>query len=459
MFRHVVRPGESPDGPSRGGRETDRRLLALALPAFGALVAEPLFVLVDSAVVGHLGTPQLAGLSLAGTVLVTLVGLFVFLAYATTAATARLIGAGDERGALAVGVDGMWLAAGLGVVLAAAGWLAAPATIHALGASSDVAPHAVAYRRVSLPGLPGMLVVLAATGALRGRQDTRTPFLVAALGAGVNAALNVALVYGAGLGIAGSGLGTALTQTAMGAVLGATVVRAARRSAVPLRPAARGIVSAAAAGLPLLVRTLSLRAAILLTVMVAASLGDIALAAHQVVAALWSLAAFALDALAIAAQTLVGRSLGAGDRGAARSLTRRTVAWGTVTGAVLGLVMAASGWWLAPLVTADDDVRRAAALALAVAGACLPVAGLVYVLDGVLIGAGDGRYLALAGVATLAGYVPLLAAVWLWAPGGGPGLAWLWASFAGGFMVSRAALTGLRARGDRWLVLGAVRAR
>ena len=181
----------------------DRQILGLAVPALGALVAEPLFVLVDSAIVGRLGTTELAGLSLASTLLVTVVGLCVFLAYATTAAVARRSGAGDRAGALQMGVDGLWLAAGLGVVLAVVAVAVAPWAVGALGATGDVAHQAVLYLRASAPGLPGMLLVLAATGALRGLQDTRTPLVVAGVGAVVNAVLNVVLVYGAGLGIAG----------------------------------------------------------------------------------------------------------------------------------------------------------------------------------------------------------------------------------------------------------------
>lgn len=445
---------DTPRATPEARRGVDRRIVALALPALGALVAEPLFVLVDSAVVGRLGTAPLAGLTLASTLLVTTVGLFVFLAYTTTAATARRIGAGDERGALVVGLDGIWLALGLGLVVALAGWVAAPALVPALGASGDVAPHAVDYLRASLPGLPAMLVVLAATGTLRGRQDTRTPFVVAVAGAVVNAVLSLALVHGVGLGITGSGLGTALTQVGMAVVLGAVVVREALRLDVPLRPAAGGVLASAGAGWPLFARTLSLRAAILLTVLVATTLGDHALAAHQVVIALWGLAAFALDALAIAAQALVGHALGARDRLTVRAVTSRTLLWGVAAGTGLGIAFAASGRWLGPLFTADDDVRRAITLALLVAGACLPIAGWVYVLDGVLIGAGDGRFLAGAGVLTLVAYVPLAAAVWAWAPQGSQGLVWLWAAFGGGFMLARAVTTGLRARGERWIVLG-----
>lgn len=432
----------------------DRQILGLAVPALGALVAEPLFVLVDSAIVGRLGTTELAGLSLASTLLVTVVGLCVFLAYATTAAVARRSGAGDRAGALQMGVDGLWLAAGLGVVLAGVAYVVAPWAVGALGATGDVAHQAVLYLRASAPGLPGMLLVLAATGALRGLQDTRTPLVVAGVGAVVNALLNVVLVYGAGLGITGSGLGTAITQLGMGAALVVVVVRGARRAGASLAPAAGGILAGVRAGTPLLLRTASLRAAILLTVWVATSLGPVALAGHQVVNAVWGFVAFALDALAIAAQALVGHALGASDVPQARALLRRMLAWGVGAGVVLGIVTGAGGWWLSALFTTDPEVRHAVTVSLVVAAVLMPMAGWVFVLDGVLIGAGDGRFLAAAGLVTLVVYVPVALAVRAWAPEGWAGLAWLWAAFAGVFMLARAVTTGLRARGDRWMVTG-----
>jgi len=453
-----VNPGAAAGPPLETGqqrRALDRQIFALAWPALGALVAEPLFVLVDSAVVGRLGTPQLAGLTIASTVLVSLVAVFVFLAYATTAAVARRLGAGDEKGALAVGIDGIWLALGLGVVVAALGLALAAPIIEALGASDEVAPYAVAYLRASAPGIPGMLVVFAATGALRGLQDTRTPFVVAVAGALTNAVLCVVLVYPVGLGITGSGLATAIAQLGMGAALVVVIVRGARARSVPLRPHPAGILANARAGMPLLVRTLTLRAAILLTVVVAASLDDVALAAHQIVNSIWGLVVFTLDSLAIAAQALVGRGLGARDPDGVRAITRRSLWWGTWAGAGIGAVVAAGGWLITPLFTSDPAVRHAAALALVVTGLLMPVAGWVFVLDGVLIGAGDGRYLAWAGVLTLVAYVPLALAVRAYAPDGAAGLAWLWLAFAGGFMLARAVTTGVRAHGTRWMVLGA----
>lgn len=432
----------------------DRQILALAVPALGALVAEPLFVLVDSAMVGHLGTPALAGLALASTVLVTVVGLCVFLAYATTATVARRLGAGDRRAALQAGVDGMWLALALGVALAAATWAAAPWLVATLGADGPVLDAATTYLRWSVPGLPGMLLVLAATGALRGLQDTRTPLVVAASGAVANAVLNALLIYGAGLGIAGSGLGTATAQLGMAVWLVVVVVRGARDAGASLAPAAAGLWASIRAGAPLLVRTATLRLAILLTVWTATDLGPTALAGHQVVNAVWGLTAFALDALAIAAQALVGHALGARDAARTRAILRRTLQWGVGAGVALGVLVGALAPLYVPLFSPAADVRDAAVLGLVVAAVALPMAGWVFVLDGVLIGAGDGRFLAGAGVATLVVYAPVALAVHAWAPAGAAGLAWLWTAFAGVFMAARAVTTGLRARGGAWMTLG-----
>jgi putative MATE family efflux protein len=433
---------------------TDREILRLAVPAFGALVAEPLFLLTDSAIVGRLGTAPLAGLGVAGALLATAIGIFVFLAYGTTAAVARQVGAGDLRGAIADGVDGIWLAALLGLVVAGvAGMLAVP-LVAAFGPTGEVAEQAVTYLRWSLPGLPAMLVVLAATGILRGLQDTRTPLVVAAAGAAVNAVLSLVLVHVAGLGIAGSAIGTVLAQGGMAAAFLVVVVRAAGRTGASLRPDARGLVRVGLAGVPLLVRTLTLRAALLVTTYVAVAQGDAPLAAHQVATAVWGFLALALDAVAIAGQALTGRALGAGDARGARALTHRMLAWGVGAGAVFGVLLLAGRGLLAPLFSPEPAVQSALVAVLTVVALALPLAGWVFVLDGVLIGAGDGRYLAVAGLWTLLAFLPLAAAVLVAPVRGTQGLVWLWVAFAGGFMLARAVTLGVRMRGDAWLVLG-----
>jgi len=436
-------------------RDSDREILRLAVPAFGALVAEPLFLLADSAVVGRLGTAPLAGLGVAGALLASAIGAFVFLAYGTTATVARRVGAGDLRAAIVSGVDGVWLAVLLGVVVAATGAVLADPLVGAFGASGEVAGQAVTYLRWSLPGLPAMLVVLAATGVLRGLQDTRTPLVVAACGAAANVVLSVALVHGVGMGIAGAALGTVVAQVGMAAALLVVVVRAARNAGAPMRPDVRGMLRVGSVGVPLLVRTLTLRDALLVTTYVAVAQGAAPLAAHQVATGVWGLLALALDAVAIAAQALTGRALGAGDAEGARALLRRMTAWGVGSGVVLGLLLLGMRGLLAPLFSPDPQVQSALSAVLVVIALSQPLAGWVFVLDGVLIGAGDGRYLAVAGLWTLLAFLPLAALVLAAPVSGTAGLLWLWAAFAGGFMLARAVTLGLRARGDAWMVLGA----
>ncbi|MEU8826141.1 MATE family efflux transporter [Streptomyces sp. NPDC048636] len=434
-------------------RRHDREILALAVPAFGALVAEPLFLMVDSAVVGHLGTAQLAGFGVAAALLSTAVNVFVFLAYATTAAVARRVGAGDLAGAIRQGMDGIWLALLLGGLVVAAAFPAAPALADLFGASDTAAPHATTYLRVSALGIPAMLVVLAATGVLRGLQNTRTPLYVAVGGFAANAALNATLVYGAGLGIAGSAWGTVIAQNAMAVVYLVVVVRGARRHGTSLRPDAAGIRACAHAGTPLLIRTLSLRAVMLIATAVAARLGDTDIAAHQIVLSLWTLLAFALDAIAIAGQAIIGRHLGAGDAEGARAACRRMVQWGVICGVVLGLLVVLSRPLFIPLFTTDPAVRDTLLPALLVAAVTQPISGVVMVLDGVLMGAGDGPYLAWAMLFTLGVFAPAALLV----PTLGGGLTALWWTMTL-MMVARMATLWLRARSGRWLVTGAVRA-
>lgn len=435
-------------------RRHDREILALALPAFGALVAEPLFVMADSAIVGHLGTAQLAGLGVAAALLQTCVNVFVFLAYATTAAVARRVGSGDLSAAIRQGMDGIWLALLLGAVVIAVALPAAPALVDLFGASPTAAPYAVTYLRISALGIPAMLVVLAATGVLRGLQDTRTPLYVAVGGFSANAALNVALVYGLGWGIAGSACGTVLAQCAMAAVYLGVVVRGARRHGASLRPDAAGVRACAQAGAPLLVRTLSLRAVLMIATAVAARLGDADVAAHQIALTLWSLLAFALDAIAIAGQAIIGRYLGAGDDAGARAACRRMVLWGIAVGALLGVLVALVRPVFMPLFTTDGTVIGALTPALLVVAVTQPICGVVYVLDGVLMGAGDGPYLAGAMVVTLAVFAPAALLV----PVLGGGLTALWWTVAGLMMTTRLVTLWLRARSGRWVVTGAVRA-
>ncbi|MEU6771608.1 MATE family efflux transporter [Streptomyces sp. NPDC046759] len=443
---------QAPAIPEVTRRRHDGEIVALAVPAFGALVAEPLFVMADSAIVGHLGTAQLAGLGVASALLTTAVSVFVFLAYATTAAVARRVGAGDLQAAIRQGMDGIWLALLLGITVIAVVLPLAPDIVDLFGASTTAAPYATTYLRVSSLGIPAMLIVLAATGVLRGLQDTKTPLYVAVAGFVANGALNAGLVYGAGLGIAGSAWGTVFAQCGMAAVYLTVVVRGARRHGTLLRPDTAGIRASAQAGVPLLVRTLSLRAILMIATAVAAHLGDAEIAAHQIILSLWSLLAFALDAIAIAGQAIIGRYLGANDVHGAREACRRMVQWGIATGVVLGLLVVAARPLFLPLFTSDSVVKGTALPALLMVALSQPICGIVFVLDGVLMGAGDGPYLAGAMLVTLAVFAPVALLI----PTLGGGLTALWAAMT--LMMSIRMLTlWLRTRSARWIVTGATR--
>lgn len=436
-------------GGDTAGRSLDRRILALALPTFATLVSEPLLLLTDSAIVGHLGTNQLAALGLSANVLGIVVGLSIFLAYGTTGTVARRLGAGDRQGALAGGLDGLVLAAILGGLLTLGLQLTLPKIVLLYGTSPEVAALALTYLRIATVGLPFILLLLAGTGVLRGLQDTRTPLYVAIATNVGNVILNVSLVYGAGLGIAGSALGTLIAQTLSGLYVAAVVIMKARRAGAQLRFRPGGVLQAARSGVWLIIRTASLQAAITLTTVTAASFGAIALAAHQVVTSLWSLLAFGLDAIAIAGQSIIGHALGAGKVDLGRAMTRRMIGWGFLAGLAFGLLILVTRPLYVGLFTPDPLVQSLIGHVLLVVAVITPISGIVYVLDGVLIGAGDGRYLALAGLVALAAYVPLaLASGHLTNH-----LAWLWVAYCG-FMIARMITLTLRARGDRWIRLG-----
>ena len=382
----------------------------------------------------------------------------MFLAYGTTASVARLLGAGDRRAALAQGIDGVWLAVLIGLVVTVVGVATTGPLVRLLGADAEVADPATTYLRIAFLGTTPLLVMLATTGVLRGLQDTRTPLVVAVAGNALNIVLNLLLVYGLGsfdgMGIAGSALGSVLAQLASAGALLAVVVRGARREGAEMRPDLPGIRAAARSGVALVIRTVTLRAALLLTtyaVVLGAdgSSGDqsVSVATHQLAFTIWSFLAFALDAVAIAAQAITGRYLGAGDRDATRDVTRRMVRWGAVGGVVTGLLLAAASPLLGPLFSGDDRVHDLLVPVLLVAALGQPIAAVVFVLDGVLIGAGDGTYLAWAGVAVLAVYAPVVLAVG--ALGGGVVLVWV--SLSAVLMGARLVVLVHRARGDAWL--------
>jgi putative MATE family efflux protein len=430
----------------------DREILRLAVPALGALVAEPLYILADTAVVGHLGTDQLAGLAVASSILLLLYSIFIFLAYGTTAAVSRLLGAGHEGEAAHQAVQGMWLAFLVGLGLIVVGLVAADPLVSALGATGAVKVNALLFLRLSLVGIPAQLVVLAGTGYLRGLQDTRTPLVVAVVSAVANLVVEVVLIYGLGYGLGASAVSTVLAQIGSAVVYVWWVRRAVRRHQVSVAPHGPTLRRLAVVGGDLFVRTLALRGALIVSTAVATRLGAVALAAHQIAFQIWNLLALALDAIAIAGQALIGRFLGAEDVPTARRAGRRMLEWGLAAGVVFGVVTVAFREVIPHVFSADPAVIEVTAFVLLFVGLMQPVNGVVFVLDGLLIGAGDLRFLAVAMLVPAGIFVVCAAGVLAL----GLGIGWLWAALSL-FMVARMVGLGVRWLNGRWAVTGAER--
>jgi putative MATE family efflux protein len=428
----------------------DRDILRLALPAFGALVAEPLYRLTDTAVVGHLGTTELAGMTLAIAVLGTGYAIFVFLAYGTTQAVARLIGAGQHERAAHQAVQSLWLAVVLGVGLSAVLWVVADPLVGLLGGEGAVADNAAVYLQISVLGLPLTFVILAGTGYLRGLQDTRTPLYVAIGTAVLNLVLEVWWIFGLDFGIGASALGTVCAEAVAAFVYVTMIRRAVRVHETSWRPDRRAIAGLGRAGVALFFRTAALRASFVLAAAVVARIGTPELAAHQVAIELMFLLALSLDAIAIAGQAMTGRFLGAGDAPAARAAGRRMIEWSVLAGVVVGLLLAATSPSLPDLFSDDPEVIALAGFLILLVAALQPLNGLVFALDGILIGAGDMAFLAKAMVFAFLVFAPAILAVLFL----DLGIGWVWAAIALLFL-ARAVPLSARFAGDGWIRLGA----
>jgi putative MATE family efflux protein len=421
---------------------------ALALPALVVLAAEPLYVLVDTAVVGHLGRTPLAALAVGGVVLTTAAWFGAVLAYGTTGRAARRYGAGDRPAAVAEGVQASWLGLGAGLLILITAQLGAgPLAWVLAGPHPEVAGPAATWLRIAALGAPGLLLATAGNGWLRGVQELGRPMRYV-LGANLlSAGLCPLLVYGAGLGLSGSAIANAAAQTLSGGLF----VRALIKEHVSLRPHAGLIRAQVVVGRDLVLRGAAFQACFLSATAVAARFGPASVAAHQIGIQLWMFCSLALDAVAIAAQSLVGAALG-GERAAeARWLGRRIALLGLVFGSAFGVVILALAPLLPHLFTADPEVIGRTRIVWPFFVGMQPLAGMVFALDGVLLGAGDVRYMRnLTLVAALGGFLP---AIWL-AYGLRLGLAGVWAGLAL-FIVVRLVALLARLRSGRWIVVGA----
>jgi len=427
--------------------EYDREIVWLAVPALGALAAEPLYLLVDTAIVGHLGRSQLAALGIAAVVLGGWFAIFNFLQYATTAQVARAAGAGEAETARRLGAQAMWLALVFGVAVAVFVAAAAEPLVSLMGGKGTTADYAVTYMRIAVVGLPAAFIALGASGYLRGVSDLKTPLVIVVAGNAVNVVLELLFVYGFDWGIRGSAWGTAVAQLGMGAAFVVVVLRSLRPGETRLELGlTRRLLSL---GKWIFIRTTSLMLSFVLAGAVATRFGDAAIAAHQVAFQLWIFLALVLDSVAIAGQIIVGRELGAGRREAAYGASERMIWLSVALGGVFAVAMLVLAGVIPRAFTDDASVLDQTALLWPLFALMQPLNGAVFALDGILIGASDGRFLAVS----MFGAFAACAAVLLLTVQADWGIRGVWAALVV-LIVGRLALMTTRFRRGRWLVTG-----
>jgi putative MATE family efflux protein len=429
---------------------TGRRIAGLAFPALGVLAAEPLYLLFDLAVVGRLGALSLAGLAIGGLVLSLVSSQLTFLSYGTTARAARFFGAGNRGSAVGEGVQATWLAVGIGVLVVAVIEAAAVPLLRLIADGGEIADMALPWLRIAILGAPAILISLAGNGWMRGVQDTARPLRYVIAGFALSAVLCPTLVYG-WLGLPRMELAGSAVANLVGQWLAALLFcRALLAERVPLRVDFTVLRAQVVMGRDLLVRTLAFQACFVSAAAVAARFGAASVAAHQVVLQLWGFLALVLDSLAIAAQSLVGAALGAGQLAHAKSVAWRVTIFSTLAAAVLATAFAVGASVLPTLFTDDRSVLDAIGVPWWFLVAQLPIAGIVFALDGVLLGAGDAKFMRNATlVSALIGFLP---PIWL-SLAFGWGLAGIWSGLTT-FMVLRLVFVGWRAFSGRWLVAG-----
>jgi putative MATE family efflux protein len=425
----------------------DGEIFRLALPALGALAAEPLYLLVDTAIVGHLGRSQLAALGIAATVLGGVFAIFNFLQYGTTAQVARAGGAGQAETARRLGTQAVWLSLGFGAVVAGLVALLAEPLVSLMGGEGQAASYAVTYLRIAAIGLPAAFLALGGQGYLRGISDLRTPLVIVIAGNAVNVVLEVLFVSGFGWGIEGSAWGTAIAQLGMGAGFVVVILRGLQPAdARPQLVLARRVLSL---GKWIFLRTSALMSSFVLAGAVATRFGEASIGAHQVAFQLFIFLALVLDSVAIAGQIIVGRELGAGRRENAYAAGERMIWLSVGAGGVFALLMLALAGVLPRAFTGDTAVLEETALLWPLFALMQPFNGAVFALDGILIGAGDGPYLAGSMVVAFLVCATLLLAALV----GDWGIRGVWSALVVLILVRLAAMTA-RFRRGRWLVTG-----
>lgn len=391
---------------ARAGQVTAWQILALAVPTLGVLAANPLYLLLDTAVVGRLGTFELAALAAGTTIQSTVTTQLTFLSYGTTARSSRLFGAGKRAAAVAEGVQATWVALLVGAVLAATVITTAPWLALWLTGDEVIAAESTTWLRIAAFGIPLSLLTMAGNGWLRGIRETRAPLYFTLAGVIPGAILVPILV--SHFGLSGSAMANLVGLFITAACFLVKLLRTHRGT---WRPDISVIRRQLVLGRDLILRSLSFQVAFISAAAVAARFGPPSLAAHQIMLQLWNFITLVLDSLAIAAQTLTGAALGAGSAGAARAVGKRVTVYSVIFAGALGTIFAVGAAVIPQIFTNEEPVLAAIATPWWLLVVMIILGGVVFALDGVLLGAADAVFLRNATIAAvLLGFVP---GVWL----------------------------------------------
>lgn len=419
-------------------------ILALAVPSLGVLAATPLYMLIDTAVVGRLGPTDLAALGAATTILGQVTTQLTFLSYGTTSRASRFFGAGRPDRSVREGINATWVGIGVGLILATVVWLCAPSVATLLAGHTDVGHEASQWLRLAALGVPLTLVTMAGNGWMRGIQKTTLPLVFTLVGV-VPSAVAVPFLVKM-WGIQGSAVANLVGETITALCFGTYLVVQAKQYGLGFAPSARIIRLQLVLGRDLILRSLCFQVSFVSAAAVAGRFGQASLAGHQVLLQLWNFLALVLDSLAIAAQSLVGAALGAQNSVRARIVGRQIILYSAVCGLAIGGVLAA-GWTVIPgLFTQSEQVLSAMAVPWWLLCVLVVLGGVVFALDGVLLGAGDAAFLRTATMlSAVCGFLPLVwMSLWLkW------GLTGIWCGLVA-FLVLRLATTATRFIRGQW---------
>lgn len=421
-----------------------RQIFGLALPALGVLAATPLYLLLDTAVIGRLGAFELAALAVGTTVQSTVTTQLTFLSYGTTARASRLFGQGQREGAVAEGIQASWVGLGVGLLLAGVVWLFAEQIGLALSDDAATAAAAAQWLHIEAVAIPLTLLIMAGNGWLRGVQDTRRPLWFTLAGV-IPGAILIPILVGR-FGLPGSAMANVV---GIGITSSLFLLALRREHTGSWRPRWDIMRRQLVMGRDLIVRSLSFQVAFISAAAVAARFGTSALAAHQILLQLWNFITLVLDSLAIAAQALTGAALGRGTVGVAKQVGQRVTLYSLLFAGALGAVFALGAGVIPRIFTDDGDVLASMSGPWWLMIVMIILGGVVFALDGVLLGAGDAGFLrTITVLAVIGGFLP---GVWLaFALDGG--LTGIWVGLFA-FILIRLVAVVWRFRSGAWAVV------